>query len=67
MLNRPSVFPTRGVRQQRVVIDPWSERVGGRPVPVVREIHADQRVVVGDECQLAQRALEESVSSVHAL
>jgi hypothetical protein len=56
-----------GLGEQGVAlgVDAWSERVDGRPVPVVMEVDTDQRIAVGDQRQLAHRAVDHRMSCVH--
>ena len=48
-------------------VDARPERVLGRPVSVVAEVHARQRVVVGDEGEFVERAFDYRMSGVHTL
>ena len=46
-------------RSSDSAIDPPPEGVGGRPIPVMGEVDARQVAVLGDEGQVAQRAVDD--------
>ncbi len=58
-----------GLCEQRIGLrfDLRTERVLGRPIPVMWEVQTDQRLVVGDQGELAEGAVDGGMSGVHTL